>query len=202
MGSGTAGGGTLGLVVVALLVGLGLGLSTGGSLRRLGRLALRDRWLVVAAAAVQVAGAGLAVVVDARWVRWAYVVGLALSAAAAGVFVARNRRLPGMALVAVGLAANALVVVANGAMPVSAAAAERAGVLAPALVGDADPRHATEGPGTRLALLDDRVAVPLPVLPDVLSAGDCLVAAGLGLLVLVCSRREIEGAPCRSGSVP
>jgi hypothetical protein len=99
-------------------------------------------------------------------------------------FLARNRRARGTGLVAVGLLTNALVVAANGAMPVSPQAADRAGVgVLEVLTGDR--RHELEGPDTRLRALGDVVPVPLPWRPEVVSAGDVLVAAGLGQLVFL-----------------
>ena len=58
----------------------------------------------------------------------AYPVGLIGSAACIGVFLRLNVFRPGVALLAVGFGANALVVALNGAMPVSVAALERAGL--------------------------------------------------------------------------
>jgi len=165
----------VGLVVVVLVVALGLGLALGGRFSGLERLRLRARPLVVVALLVQLTG-GL---VGGA----AYAVGLGLSAVLAIAFLGRNRGLRGGGLVGLGLVANALVVGVNGAMPVSTAAAGRAGVSTTVL--DRDPRHGVAGPGTRLRWLGDVVPVALPVRPEVVSPGDVLVAAGLGQLVLV-----------------
>ncbi|MCW2623147.1 MAG: hypothetical protein JWL64_2749, partial [Frankiales bacterium] len=94
------------LVLPVLLGGLTLGWLLGGGLARLGRIALRDRWLVAAAVAVQLAGA----LVGGR----AYAVGLVGSALLALRFLERNRGLRGTGLIALGLLANALVVGVNG----------------------------------------------------------------------------------------
>ena len=168
--------GRVSLVVVVLVVALALGWATGGSLDRLGSLPLRSLGLVAGALGAQLAGA----LVGGP----AYPLGLAASAALAVAFLVRNRSVRGTGLVALGLLANALVVTANGAMPVSPQAADRAGVgVLEVLVGDR--RHELEGPGTRLRALGDVVPVPLPLRPEVVSAGDVLVAAGLGQLVVV-----------------
>lgn len=163
------------LVVLVLLGALALGWARGGSLDRLGGLPLRARRLVVAALAAQVAGA----VVGGPF----YAVGLVLSAGLVVAFLSRNRGVRGTGLVALGLAANALVVGVNGAMPVSAQAAGRAGVGVQDLLVGADARHELAGAGTRLRPLGDVIPVPLPWRPEVVSPGDVLVAAGLGQLV-------------------
>ncbi|MDP9434488.1 MAG: DUF5317 domain-containing protein, partial [Actinomycetota bacterium] len=165
------------LVLVVLLAALVVGRLAGGSLEGLGRLPLRAWPLVVVALLAQVAGA--------RGGGAAYAVGLAVSALLVAAFLLRNRGLRGTGLVGLGVAANALVVGLNGAMPVSPAAAARAGVnLGPVLVGE-DPRHELLDDATRLPLLADVVPVPLPGLPHVVSPGDVLVAAGLGQLVVL-----------------
>jgi hypothetical protein len=162
-------------VVLVLVVALVLGRVTGGSLERLGSLPLRSLGLVAGALAAQLAGT----LVGGP----AHPLGLAASAALVVAFLARNRSVRGTGLVALGLLANALVVAANGAMPVSPQAADRAGVgVLEAMTGDR--RHELEGPDTRLRALGDVVPVPLPLRPEVVSVGDVLVAAGLGQLVL------------------
>ena len=163
------------LVVAVLVVALAVGWARGGSLTRLGSLPLRSRRLVVAALLVQLAGT----LVGGPF----HPVGLALSAGLVVAFLVRNRGVRGSGLVALGLLANALVVGANGAMPVSADAAARAGIGTQDLLVGSDPRHELEGSGTRLAVLGDRIPVPLPWRPEVVSLGDVLVAAGLGQLV-------------------
>lgn len=173
------------LVVVVLLVALAVGALLGGSLERLGTLALRRWWLAVAAFGVQLLGA----VVGGP----AYPVGLVLSLACVLGFLAANRTVPGMVLVGLGLAANALVVGLNGAMPVSEDAARRAGVALP--TDGADPRHEAAGGSTRLALLGDVVPLPLPLRPEVVSPGDVLVAAGIAQLVVTGMLRPLRPVP-------
>lgn len=163
------------LVLVVLAVALALGWARGGSLDRLGALPLRARRLVVAALLAQLLGT----VVGGPF----YPLGLAVSAGLVVWFLSRNRGIRGTGLVALGLLGNALVVGANGAMPVSLDASARAGIgIADLLVGQ-DARHEPAGAGTRLPWLGDVVPVPLPLRPEVVSAGDVLVAAGLGQLV-------------------
>lgn len=166
----------VGLVVVAVLAALAWARLREGRLDRLAALRLREPWLLALALAAQVAGA----LAGGRL----HAVGLAASALLVLGFLGRNRRLRGTGLVALGLLTNALVVAANGAMPVSLAAADAAGAQVQAVRDGADPRHLPMGPGTRLRALGDVVPVPLPVRPEVVSPGDLLVAAGLVRLLL------------------
>ena len=167
------------VVVVAVLVGY----TRGGSLARLSTLALPGWPLVVAALAVQAIG-GL---VSARGSAGgtAYAVGLLVSAVLVTLFVARNRELPGMRLVAAGFVLNAIVVTANGAMPVSRWAASRAGIEVGTVVRGGG-RHEVADAGTRLRPLGDVIPAPMPVerASSVLSVGDVVLTAGLGVLVV------------------
>lgn len=170
------------LVLIVVLAALVVGRLAGGTPARLGALPLGSRRLVVLALAVQLVGA----VVGGP----AYGVGLAVSAALVVAFLSRNRGLRGTGLIALGLLANALVVGANGAMPVSAEAAGRAGTGTGALVAGTDPRHELSGSQTRLPWLADVVPVPLPRFPLVVSPGDVLVAAGAAQLVVAGMLRQ------------
>lgn len=172
------------LAVVVLVAAVVAGLAFGGSWHRLAQLPLRRLGLVVAAVLAQAGGAvvGLLGVADEST---SYVVGLAVSAALALAFCARNARVAGVPLVTGGLILNATVVGANGAMPVSIVAAYHARVPIAAIAAGTDARHEIAGDGTALSWLGDVVPVPLPVRPEVVSAGDVLVVAGLAELVVV-----------------
>lgn len=183
------------LVLVALLGAVLVGALLGGTLSRLGRLRLRQVRLVVLAAVAQAAGALLVPLAG----RPAWTAGLLLSGLLAAAFVAANLRAPGLPLVAAGLLLNAVVVGANGAMPVSPAAAGRAGVGLGEVYAGTDLRHEVAGPHTRLRPLGDVVPFPLPGLPQVLSPGDVLLSAGVAQLVvagmLQPRRASTAGAP-------
>jgi len=171
----------VGLAVVILVGAAAVGLARGGTLAALADLPLRGSRLVIFAVAGEVFGAGMAWATNERG--W-YPVGLIIAALAGFAFCARNIRLAGVPLITLGLVANALVVAVNGAMPVSTAAAARAGVSTAEITAGADARHAIAGRGTTLRALGDVVPVPLPWRPEVASPGDILVTAGLGQLVL------------------
>lgn len=179
------------LLLAVLLAALVTGALLGGRPSRLAELELRSPRLVVGALVVQLLGALVGGPVHA--------VGLACSAGLVLVFLRANRALRGTALVGLGLLANALVIAVNGAMPVSAGAAARAGVDVAAAV--ADGRHEPLTRASRLPALGDVVPVPLPVSPQVVSPGDLLVAAGLAWLVVAgmtgTARRAAEAQPSR-----
>lgn len=163
------------LVILVLVAAVAVGVAAGGPLGS-GEEPVRGWPLLVLAVLAQAAGALFGIA--------GYQVGLLLSAVLAGLFLARNRRLPGVPLVALGLLLNALVVTANGAMPVSRYAAARAGVDFSAAAPASDARHEPADARTRLLLLGDVVPLALPPRREVVSLGDCLLAAGLALLVL------------------
>jgi hypothetical protein len=165
------------LAVLALLIAVLLGWLSGGTLERLGHLPLAARRLVAGALGAQLLGA----VIGGPF----YPLGLLLSAGLVAAFLRRNRGIRGTGLVALGLLSNALVVGLNGAMPVSVAAADRAGTTTQQILTGDDPRHEIADRGTRLRPLGDVIPVPLPWRPEVVSPGDVLVAAGLGQLVLL-----------------
>ncbi len=150
-----------------------------GHLRPLASLQVRAARLLVAAAVIQVGTASLAP--GSAVVR---VLALVLTMLLVALFLGGNIALPGVPLVAAGLLLNVLVIVANGAMPVSTVAAAEAGVGTEALRLGEDPLRERLDERTRLALLADRVPVPAPGWSQVVSAGDVLVAAGLGLLLV------------------
>lgn len=160
------------LAVGALL----LGLARGGSLDALAATTLRWTWLVVAGLAVQLA----ALLWSPPWLVGARaLLVLILSNLAILVFIAGNRRMPGLLVADVGLALNLLVIVANGAMPVSLEAARAAGISSsPANAGI---KHEPLDRDTALPWLAD--VIPVPGGREVLSAGDLLLAAGIARLV-------------------
>ncbi|MEP6761137.1 MAG: DUF5317 domain-containing protein [Sporichthyaceae bacterium] len=166
------------VVVVVTVLALTLVAAT-GHLRPLSALRVRAVRLLVASAVLQVGTASLAP--GSAMPRVAALVATILLV---GLFLGANLGVPGMPLVAAGLLLNVVVIVANGAMPVSAAAETRAGVDANAVHVRDDPLREPLDNGTRLPLLADRVPVPAPGWAQVVSVGDVLAAAGIGLLLI------------------
>lgn len=169
------------VILVVIVVGCLVGLARGGSLHNLAQLHLVAWPLVFVAVAAQALGAfsGSSAL---------YVLGMVASALLVTAFVALNRDRRGMPLVALGFLLNGIVVAFNGAMPVDQAAADRVGVSIVALYRNADAKHELADADTVLRPLADVIPVPLPPPLDfgsnVVSAGDVVLAAGIGVLVV------------------
>jgi hypothetical protein len=146
----------------------------GGSLRRLGDLRIRGTWIVVLALVAQVVVIEVVPRADPGFLSAVHLA----TYVAAGVFVAINRQVPGLWLVALGAASNGLTIAANGGtLPASRSALERAGVhLVPG-----EFLNSGVLPHPRLAFLGDVFAIPagLP-LANVFSIGDVLIVLGVG----------------------
>lgn len=148
----------------------------GGSLENLASTSFRWLPLLFASLLVQV-GFGIW---DPPWLTETAGLSITLtSMLGVAVFLARNRHHPGTLLAALGLALNVLVIGANGAMPVSADAAEVAGIDTSQLE-DAGIKHERMTDATRLSFLGD--VIPVPGTQIVISIGDVILAAGLARL--------------------
>jgi hypothetical protein len=104
---------------------------------------------------------------------------LVLSNVAIAGFILANSKLPGMLLAGLGLTMNITVILLNGAMPVSSDAASASG-LSPPAEGTAF-KHERMDSDTRLPWLGD--VVPVPLVGEVWSPGDVVLAAGIARLV-------------------
>jgi hypothetical protein len=158
------------LAVAAAIVGL----AQGGSLASLAATRVRWLWLVYAGVLLQIFGAvllagdsGLIVVL--------------VSTGLIALFMILNPRVPGMLFAALGLALNALVIAANGAMPVSQEVIEAAGGGGTDDIGGL--KHEPLGDDTIFAFLGDLIAVPW--LREILSIGDVFLALGIAYFVYV-----------------
>ncbi|MGH9041166.1 MAG: DUF5317 family protein [Acidimicrobiia bacterium] len=149
-------------LVVTLAVALGLALLTGGSLARVLETRLRTLWALFLALAVQMA-------LDLLWSG----PGNGISRLLLGVsyalliwFCLANVTVKGMAVVAFGIALNALVIIVNGGMPIRT-----------------DPgfaetvKHHAERPSDSLTFLGDIIV--LGPLNQALSFGDLILLVGL-----------------------
>ncbi|WP_232828469.1 DUF5317 domain-containing protein [Kribbella monticola] len=159
------------LVLLVMVLAAGAARLTGGRFSHLADNTLTGLHWLAAACIGQILGALAGGI--------AYPAGLIGSAVCIAVFLRLNLRRPGVALLALGFSANALVVALNGAMPVSTGALLRAGL--DRFV--ADPRHELADASTALPWLGDVVPVALPGLGQAVSPGDVLIAAGAGLLL-------------------
>jgi hypothetical protein len=172
------------LIVIAALCLISVPL-TGGRLRRLSELRLRGVWTAPLALALQV----LIITVAPSGHPQLHIAVHIATYVMIGAFLAANHRVPGVTTVGIGAAMNALTIVVNGGVMPAAATAQR-------LVG------LTEGGGfhnagllahPHLLWLGDIIPVPGPI-PNVLSIGDCIIFAGM-LLVLHRACRKAPTIP-------
>jgi hypothetical protein len=183
-------------VLVSIALAVAASYARGGRLHRIADAPLRWSWLLFLGVVLQVVvdlGAARGFLPDAGWS--SYLLLLTSQLVVLGWVVA-NWHLPGMRLVTIGLALNALVISANGAMPVDPDAIRALGI-----------DGATVPPGKH-TLLDDQTRLPwladiwpLPPLRSIISVGDVVLAAGLIPLThaLMSSR---SGATATDGDVP
>jgi hypothetical protein len=182
-------------ILYALLIGLVVGLATGGRLERLGQLQFRWGWVFLAGLAVQL------VLFSDQVVQWIgnlgppVYVGSTLAVTAA---IAANYRLTGMPIVLLGAVCNLAAIVANrGYMPASPAALAvlgkgvKEGYSNSALV-----------PDPQLPWLTDVFALPtwLPA-SNVFSVGDVLIGVGVAVVIVSAMRRGAPG-PVRPSTDP
>jgi MFS transporter, DHA3 family, macrolide efflux protein len=113
-----------------------------------------------------------------------------------------NWRVPGLQIAAVGIGLNSLAVILNGGlMPIWGTAFSAAGFTPEALVGD--PFHFLLASGTVAdfvasgGVFGDVVPIPIPLIRDVVSIGDILLAVGI-FWTIVYSMTRPE-APIRGG---
>ena len=163
------------VVLIVSVVCAGIAILKGGSLRNLAGTSFRLVWLLVAGAVISFAAGFF----DPAWLSESLSAAITVAVlASAVVFLFANRDLPGMGLAGLGLAINTLVIAVNGAMPVSADAARIAN--ARGSLDEPGLKHEVMDADTDLAWLADRI--PIPGARIVLSAGDLVLAAGIGRL--------------------
>ena len=190
------------ILLLALLLSIAISLARGGRFRWLAQTPLRCGWLAIVAFALQWS------VIYVPLPRTEGFLGprtllLMASYLLVVVVVAMNRRVPGLALIGVGLGLNLSVMLANGGfMPVTLEAVERAGLAHLALGTEPGARlSATKdiilpAEATRLWLLSDVFVVPPPVpLRTVFSPGDAFLAAGVFVLFQCAMRPRDEPVP-------
>ena len=154
-----------------LVLGVIVGFATGGSLRDLPSIPLRTWWLAVVGIALQ-------------FVNPPGELGHLAVAASFGcllVFAALNLEAPGLLLFTVGVALNALVVIANGGMPITREAvirSDQAGTLPQLDAGEGGAKHHVADDDTVLLLLGDVTGIPSPI-AAVVSVGDLVLYAGI-----------------------
>ncbi len=182
--------GRMRLAGFAVALGLVAGLVGGGSLRHLRKFELRASWL----GALWVLGS---IAATQQHGTAAVVMLFAATIAGASLAAVNALRWPGFAVVAVGLALNALVLGLNGGLPYDPAAAESAGLVASGpvfLKTDGLTRPFRDG--DQLLVLARRV--PFAPLQAVTSVGDLLLALGLGLATFSATTDRGKARPHRA----
>jgi len=167
-------------LILAVLLGILIGLVRGGSFKTLADADLHAVPVVFLGVLLQV-GSTAAEHGGPHWLPLTLVL---LSFACVAGFAALNFNLPGMTLVAAGALCNLLVISTSDGMPVSGSAIAKAGLDNPFTgpgAGDAKGAHHLLKPGTHLRFLAD--VIPITVTANVVSVGDILIWAGLLLLV-------------------
>lgn len=161
------------LAVLAVLAGLVVAIAAGGRPGNIPAEGLRWPTLTVLAVALYWTPSLLGATPSAA------VVLIVSSYAALLAFALANLRLTGMAVVALGLGLNALVIVANDGMPVDPRAVVSTGLARPGELAaiELGAGRQWQEPDDRLAVLGD--IVPVAVLDEVVSFGDLVLAAGL-----------------------
>jgi hypothetical protein len=174
------------LLVFPVLAGLVAGWLRGGRPSRLVEVRLRALWLVWLAVAAQLAQFYAPAV--RRFVEADLGVPMLLLVyAPVGLWLVLN--LPGrsvgvraaVAVLLLGGSMNGLAIAANGRMPFSVPAAQRAGVPAARISATDLPKNEPAAAATRLAWLGD--TIPIRPLRKVVSAGDLVIMLGIAMLV-------------------
>lgn len=176
--------------LIAILLGIALGYLGRGRLRQ-----LADLPLPLSLAALAWLGLGLEVSADRLPAQLQFASVLAGNALVlvflVGFWILIGPRLAlraSVAVLALGWTMNSVVIAANGGMPVSASAIERAGLPAVSSAHDTLSKHAALTHDTVLWPLGDVVPLSLPGGGIVVSPGDFVLALGFLLLVAIAMR--------------
>lgn len=177
-------------VLTVLIVAVATSYLRGGRLSNVAEAPLSWSWLLFVGVGVQAAvnvAAARQWLPDAGWSGWSL---LLLSQLLIVGFLIANRSLPGTWLVAAGLALNAIVIAANGAMPVDPAAIQAIGMEGAEV---APGKHTMMTASTRLPWLAD--VIPVRPLRSIVSVGDLVLAVGLLPMVHALMRAPRQPRP-------
>jgi len=182
-----------------ILLALVIGALMGGGLPRLADLKLRWAILLIVALALRL-GAGYvgeAGIAPGIPLGWAYIAAYGLIFA----WLWANWRVPGLQVASVGIGANMAAVLANaGQMPIWSAAFFTAGFTEADIAND--PFHTILEVDTvasfvaRGGLFGDVIPLPVPIIRDVISIGDVLLALGIFWAIVYSMTRA--DAPARA----
>jgi hypothetical protein len=161
-------------LVVFLILALLSALVLGGDVRRLGDVRLQRVWTVLTALVLQILVITIVPDADPGWLAVIHVASYAF----AGYFIWLNRRVPGLVIVGLGWALNALVIAVNGGvMPASPRVAE-AGSRGVDVGREFLNSRPLDSP--RLSFLGDNFSLPQSwPFHNVFSIGDVFIALGV-----------------------
>lgn len=170
------------LVIAVVGLAVVLGYLLGGRLRRLEHLRLRWWGLAIGGLGLQFlplpkGDAGTDLLVRTGVLAISYLLLL--------LFTFVNIRLPGVLVIALGLAGNAIVILANGSMPVAADALRDSDqeAIVRLLTDQGSGKHHLMNDDDVLTFLADVIPLPSPI-AQAISAGDVLIYGGLTWLIV------------------
>ncbi len=163
------------LIMFTVVAATAAGLVAGGTFRDFPSVKLRGAWLALAGVVLQFIPLG-----GALGTTFLYASFVALLA-----FAALNVRTPGFALILVGLALNAIVIVANQGMPVTSNALVRSNQsdTLDELIANGGSKHHLADDGTILLPLGDVIPLGTP-LDQAISVGDVFVQLGAAWFIV------------------
>jgi hypothetical protein len=167
------------LTVVAAAV---IGSLAGGTFRDFPAVRIRGAWLALAGVVLQFIPVGGSAATALLYASFAALI----------AFGIRNIRAPGFALILIGLALNAVVIVANSGMPVTRDALERSNQSATLadLIANGGAKHHLADDDTILLPLGDVIPLGAPF-DQAISVGDVCVQLGVAwFIVLAMPRRR------------
>lgn len=184
------------IILVAIPIGIIVGLLLRGSIANLSGFRFRWAWVAVTGLLIQVA---LFTEAGDRLTGSAGPAIYVASTAAVFLAVLRNIRLPGMAIVALGSVSNLAAIISNGgSMPADPAALVAAGFTD---AGSHTNSVVVENPA--LQPLTDIFAVPAGIpFANVYSVGDVLIGIGIVILIATLMRRPIDTPQEPAAAVP
>lgn len=173
------------ILLAGPLLGIVAGVLSGGRVTALGDHRIRGASLFIGLFTVQVLATALPWGLSEEVMLYGFWATPVLGCLAVALW---NLREPGFVLIALGFAANLLVVTANAGMPVLSVNAELIGGTAQ-LVNEAVAKswlHVPVSPDTVLLWLSDVIPVPGPgVIRGMVSVGDVFLSMGLGLYIFL-----------------
>jgi hypothetical protein len=169
------------LIMFTVVAATVVGLLAGGTLRDFPSVRIRGAWLALVAVVLQFIPLGGTIGTASLFVSFAALL----------AFGSLNVRAPGFALILVGLALNAVVIVANQGMPVTRSALEGSHQSATLdeLIASGGAKHHLADDGTILLPLGDVIALGAP-LDQAISVGDVCVQLGAAWFIVLSMPRR------------